>query len=110
MRKGFGPVAIVLFALFAIGLYEQIQSGSRMLLIPVALVLLVFILYKFPPDRLFGRGRGRSSERAKYRQAAAASKRRQSVRQETSTKRKAASPFRVIEGNKKNDDEPPTYH
>ncbi|MBB6730545.1 hypothetical protein [Cohnella zeiphila] len=109
MRKSFfGPLTIVLLALFLLGIFEQIRMGSRMLLIPIALVAIVFLLYKFPPDRLFGRGR--SSERAKYRQAAAASKRRQSVRQDTPSKRRAASPFRVIEGNKKKDDEPPTYH
>jgi len=108
LRKRFGPLTIVLFVLMAIGILYEIWLGATTLLIPLVLVAIVYVLYKFPPNRLVRRGN--VSERAKYRQAASKSQRRYANRQETPSKRRAASPFRVIEGNKKKDDDPPPYH
>ncbi|GIO11829.1 hypothetical protein J19TS2_13840 [Cohnella xylanilytica] len=105
MRKRIGPVSIVLFALLLIGIVYQIRNGSRELLIPVILIAVVFILYKFPPSRF----RTSSSDAARYRQAAAKSQSRRQARPADKAPRKPA-PFRVIEGSKKRDDEPPTYH
>ncbi|WP_027093783.1 hypothetical protein [Cohnella thermotolerans] len=109
MRKRIGPLSAILFVLFAIGVVEQIRQGARTLLIPVVLIAIVFLLYKFPPRRFRA-----SSDAARFRKAAAKSRQRRPVRETRpgpadKSKRRNA-PFRVIEGNKKRDDEPPTYH
>ncbi|THF75923.1 hypothetical protein [Cohnella fermenti] len=110
MRRRYGPVAIVLFALIAVGIVGQILRGASSLLIPVVLIAIVYLLYKFPPNRW---GRSSSGESSKYRQAAAKSRQRGLAKEREESQSRAkrrAAPFRVIEGNKKNDEEPPRYH
>ncbi|MBB6676420.1 hypothetical protein H4Q31_03660 [Cohnella lubricantis] len=89
-----------------IGVGAQIWNGSTTLLIPVILVAIVFLLYKFPPSR-FRRGFRARSESARYRQTAKSQARHR--READKAKRRTAT-FRVIEGTKPRDDEPPTYH
>jgi len=108
MRRRFGPVAILMIALIAVGIVGQIIRGATTLLIPIILVAIVFLLYKFPPNRW---GRSSSAEKSKYRQAAIKSQRRNLAkeREDKNAKRRTAN-FRVIEGSKKRDEEPPRYH
>ncbi|MFC4599214.1 hypothetical protein [Cohnella hongkongensis] len=94
--------AIVL-ALMAIGVITSLLQGSvESWAIPLGLVAIVFLLYKFPPNRW--RKPGRPSRppvkrpRPDFRSAA------------SKTERRRPSPFTVIEGRKNRDDEPPRYH
>lgn len=102
MRKRFGPLAYVLLALFVIGFGNEVVYGSRTLLIPIILVAIVFLLYKFPPSRVRTR-----SDASRYRHAA---KNQARQRKQTDKARTRTATFRVIEGSKPRDDEPPTYH
>ncbi|RUS48048.1 hypothetical protein [Cohnella sp. AR92] len=110
MNRRFGPLGIVLIALIAIGIFNRIIHGASSLIIPVVLVAIVYLLYKFPPTSWRRRGSA-SSDRAKYRQAAVKSQRRTLAkeREDKNAKRRNAA-FRVIEGNKNRDEEPPRYH
>jgi hypothetical protein len=89
----------------AIGLASRLLQGSvDSWLIPLTLVAIVFLLYKFPPSRwknVPNRGSrppGRGGARPDVRRAASKPEKRRS------------SPFTVIEGRKNKDDEPPRYH
>ncbi|WP_239613826.1 hypothetical protein [Cohnella mopanensis] len=103
MRNRIQPWFAVVLVFMAIGLAVQLFQGSvESWLIPLSLVAIVFLLYKFPPSRwrnLSSRGRppGRGP-RPDIRRAGVKSDRRR------------ASPFTVIEGRKNKDDEPPRYH
>ncbi|MCC3373372.1 hypothetical protein [Cohnella sp. REN36] len=105
-QRRISPFLVVLIVLIAIGLFGQIQQGALGLLIPVALIAIVWLLYKFPPSR-FARG---GSSRSAYHRAAVQSRKRQQSRAEADKPRRRQMPFRVIEGNKNRDDEPPPYH
>lgn len=97
----------VMLALIAIGIVSMIVNGGQALIVPVVVIAIVWILYKFPPNRWTGGGSNRSS----YQRAAAQSKKRQQAKEASASKpRRGPAPFRVIEGNKGRDDEPPTYH
>lgn len=94
-------------ALIAIGIASSIMRGGSTLIVPVVIIAIVWLLYKFPPTRWSKGG----SERSSYARAASQSKKRQQAKEAAAPKpRKSAAPFRVIEGNKGRDDEPPTYH
>lgn len=83
------PMTYVILALIAIGLIGQLLSDrSGGLWIAVFVFGTIFLLYKFPPNR-WGGGRAAAPGR---------------------TKPKRSHSFRVIQGNKKKDDEPPKYH
>ncbi|MDI4645340.1 hypothetical protein [Cohnella hashimotonis] len=97
---------VVFLALVAIGIATSILNGGQTLIVPVVLIAIVWLLYKFPPAR-WNRG---GSARSDYQRAAAQSKKRQQARDTTAKTRRSPSPFRVIEGSKGRDDEPPTYH
>ena len=77
----------IIFGLFAIGLLTQRDLGS--ILIPLIVLGVIFWLYKYPPGRSRRPG-GRPTDG-----------RKQSNRKHS---------FRVIRGNKRNDEEPPRYH
>lgn len=83
----------VVFFLIAVGLLYQFVLNPGGMIIPLAVFGVVFFLYKFPPARLrreldkFTRSRGTKPGGQASRKAK----------------------FRVIRGNKK-DDEPPRYH
>jgi hypothetical protein len=77
----------VILGLIAIGIMSQITANPSAYIIPIAVISMVFILYKFPPKR--GRtGSGNTKRNAKK------------------------AKFRVIQGNKPDDDndEKPKYH
>jgi poly-D-alanine transfer protein DltD len=84
MKQRFPLSGYIIFGFIAIG----VIVSFRQLLIPIIVLGLIFVLYKFPPSRwsqLFSnRKMGRTaSKKAK---------------------------FRVIQGNKGHDEEPPRYH
>ncbi|WP_019004533.1 hypothetical protein [Cohnella laeviribosi] len=108
MRRLYRPWHYLILVLLVIGLMDSILNGisTGRLLIPLVLVAVVFLLYKFPPNRW----RSKSSEAARFREAAIKSQRRHPPRQTGKSKRKSF-PFKVIEGSKNRDDEPrPPYH
>ncbi|MDD9267498.1 hypothetical protein ACFPES_10735 [Paenibacillus sp. GCM10023248] len=85
MRRRFSPVEIAIGVLIAIGLLVNLPT----LFIPILVLGIIFLLYKFPPNRWktisFGRGPSK-------------------------VKRKNAK-FRVINGSKDSDsDDYPRYH
>jgi hypothetical protein len=82
-------ISYIIFGLIAIGLLANIQN----LWIPLLIFGIVFYLYKFPPKQ-FQRGQ-------KY------NTRRPTGRPKSKPKK---SMFRVIKGNKKDNDDPPKYH
>ncbi|MFB9277884.1 hypothetical protein [Cohnella cellulosilytica] len=103
MKKRIQPWFAVVLAFMAIGVLTTLLQGSvESWAIPLGLVAIVFLLYKFPPNR-WGKPAGNSRPSAKrarpdFRGAA------------PKPDRKRASPFTVIEGRKNRDDEPPRYH
>jgi len=103
MRNRIQPWFAVVLAFMAIGVITTLLQGSvDSWAIPLGLAAIVFLLYKFPPDRwrkLFQKKQPPSKRpRPDFRSAASKSERRR------------ASPFTVIEGRKNRDDEPPRYH
>ncbi|XEC92864.1 hypothetical protein AB6A23_15875 [Paenibacillus tarimensis] len=91
------PGAVVIFVLAAVGLVVMLIQNPGGFFIPVIVLGLIFLLYKFPPSRL----RSQVADR------------RSSKRQQPSAKPKSARkniPFRVIEGGKDDDDDVPKYH
>ncbi|QMV44232.1 hypothetical protein [Cohnella cholangitidis] len=103
MRNRIQPWFAVVLVFMAIGLAARLSQGSiESWLIPVLLVAIVFLLYKFPPSRWKNvPTRGRSPVRGSRPEA-----RRAGVKSD----RRRTSPFTVIEGRKNKDDEPPRYH
>ncbi|XID94132.1 hypothetical protein ACF3MZ_06295 [Paenibacillaceae bacterium WGS1546] len=103
MRKRIQPWFAVVLVFMAIGLAARLLQGSvQSWLIPVALVAIVFLLYKFPPNRW-------KTSRPKPRQRDKGP-RPDFRRSGPKTDRRRASTFTVIEGRKDKDDEPPRYH
>jgi hypothetical protein len=103
MRSRIQPWFAVVLVFMAIGLASRLYSGSaQSLIIPLVLVAIVYVLYKFPPARWRNpSNRGRSpgrGPRPDFRRSSA------------KTDKRSASPFTVIEGRKNKDDEPPRYH
>lgn len=82
-------ISYIIFGLIAIGLVTNIQS----MWIPLLIFGIVFLLYKFPPKQ-FQRGQRNSTRRSPGRPKSNPKK----------------SMFRVIKGNKKDDDDTPKYH
>lgn len=88
----------VVFGLIIIGFLATFVSNPSGMIIPVAVFGIIFFLYKFPPQAFRGRGSGSSSRRGPIEM------------NKVKTKKKA-NPFRVINGNKRDDEEdPPHYH
>jgi len=101
MRRRYRPWHYLILVLLVIGLMDSILNGisTGRLLIPLVLVAVVFLLYKFPPNRW----RSKSSEAARFREAA--------IKSQTGKSKRKSFPFKVIEGSKNRDDEPrPPYH
>jgi len=103
MRNRIQPWFAVVLALMAIGVAVRLAQGSiDSWLIPLTLVAIVFLLYKFPPNRWRKpqkrRPPGPKVARPDFRRAS------------SKTDRRRASPFTVIEGRKNKEDEPPRYH
>jgi hypothetical protein len=83
----------VVLALIVIGIITSLVENPGRMLLPVLILGGVFLLYKFPP---------------------AAFKRQQTPRRGpihmSKAKPKRKNPFRVIDGNRKDDDDTPKYH
>ncbi len=95
MRRRFSIPAYVIFSLIAIGIFASIIQSINSYLIPIAVFGIIFLLYKFPPNRWTGpQGTNKTSS---YKV--------------NSREKKKPSPFRVIQGNKNlSDDDPPKFH
>lgn len=102
MRSRIQPWFAVLLVFMAIGLASRLaQSSAQALIIPLVLVSIVFLLYKFPPTRW--RNPPKRGNIIKTRG-------KPDFRAAAKAERKRTSPFTVIEGRKNKDDEPPRYH
>ncbi|MCD9021344.1 hypothetical protein [Cohnella silvisoli] len=103
MRSRIQPWFAVVLVFMAIGLASRLYSGSaQSLIIPLVLVAIVYVLYKFPPTKWRNPPqRGRTSTRGP---------RPDFRRTSAKTDKRRTSPFTVIEGRKNKDDEPPRYH
>lgn len=93
MRRRHSVIAYLIFGLAAIGILSKLLASPSTMLIPLLVLGGVFLLYKFPPRGVRFRGT-RPGRRTDVHRSKAS--------------RKAA--FRVIRGNKRDDDEPPRYH
>ncbi|MBE1445532.1 hypothetical protein [Paenibacillus sp. OAS669] len=88
MKKRFSIATYVVLGLALIG----IASKALQLIIPILVFSVIFLLYKYPPNRwrkpaFSAKSGGRTKER-----------------------RTRNATFRVIDGNKGSSDEPPKYH
>jgi len=91
MNRRLPAYAYVIFALIAVGIMARFTADPSGMIIPIAVFGIVFLLYKFPPNR--------------WKRYKAAS----SFNRFAKTKRKRKL-FRVIPGNKRDDDDLPKYH
>jgi len=100
MNRRFHPFFIVILILMAIGIMFNMMTRPFELIVAIIVFGGVFVLWKFPPSRW--------QKTSKLRKPA-----RSSSNKRTKERRKHV-PFRVIQGNKRDDDEPPekphTYH
>ncbi|MFS0722777.1 hypothetical protein [Paenibacillus sp. 1P07SE] len=104
MRR-FSPAVIIVVGLIFIGLIVTLISDPSILIIAAAVFGVIYLLYKFPPDRWFGRKPG-SRNQPKVKPSARTV---QKMQARTKKPRKKV-PFRVIEGGKDDDDNIPKYH
>ncbi len=107
MRKQ-GIIFWVVLGLAAIGIVNSMLAGGLLnWLIPVVLVGIVFLLYKFPPAKYRSKSpKVKPSAKTMAKVAKTAPQRRSD-----STPKRKSYPFQVIEGHKgKNDDGQPKYH
>ncbi|WP_261301227.1 hypothetical protein [Paenibacillus andongensis] len=85
MRRKFSPIEIAIAILIAIGLLVSLRT----LFIPILVLGIIFLLYKFPPSRWKKTSTGRGPAKGKRKNAK----------------------FRVINGSKDSDpDDYPKYH
>ncbi|CAH0118580.1 MULTISPECIES: hypothetical protein [unclassified Paenibacillus] len=94
--------AYIFIAFALIGLVVSILEQPGQFIIPLLVIGVVFVLYKFPPQRFRSM---RPGARGGYRRVEA-----NRVRPEKPKRKRA--PFRVIDGSKKgpDDDDYPKYH
>ncbi|WP_282935759.1 hypothetical protein [Paenibacillus sp. RC67] len=88
MKKRFSIATYVVLGLALIG----IASKALQLLIPIFVFGVIFLLYKYPPNR--------------WRKPSFSTK----SGSKTKEKRTRNASFRVIDGNKGSSEEPPKYH
>ncbi|RKN84718.1 hypothetical protein [Paenibacillus ginsengarvi] len=97
MNRRFHPFFIVILVLMAIGIIFRMMTTPFELIVAIVIFGGVFLLWKYPPSR-FRKANGRKPSSSAKR---------------TKERRKNV-PFRVIQGNKRDDDGPPekphTYH
>jgi hypothetical protein len=94
-RRRFSIPTQLILGLIVIGLFASIVRSPSSYLIPLFIFAAIFILYKYPPNRLIRK---------------ASSKTTFSYQNKTREKKKP-SPFRVIQGNKdSSDDDKPKFH
>ncbi|MFC5467904.1 hypothetical protein ACFPPD_04175 [Cohnella suwonensis] len=103
MKNRIQPWFAVVLAFMAIGVATSLFRGStQSWLVPVALIAIVYLLYKFPPNLW----RAKLSKPKQPARKARPDFRRTNAKSE----RRRNSTFTVIEGRKDKDDEPPRYH
>ncbi|KHF32476.1 hypothetical protein CM49_05249 [Paenibacillus sp. P1XP2] len=96
-------IAIGLAVLGIVNIVFSGGSGLGNILVPLCVIGVVLLLYKFPPARYRKKPKVKPSARTMEKVAAA-------KRSQSNGKRKHY-PFQVIEGSKgKNDDQQPKYH
>ncbi|WP_248925286.1 hypothetical protein [Paenibacillus hamazuiensis] len=91
MNRRLPAYAYVIFGLVAVGILARFVSDPRGMIVPIVVFGVVFLLYKFPPSRWQRRKTAPGPRFAK-------------------PKEKRRAPFRVIQGNKPDDDDLPKYH
>jgi len=99
LKRRMDPLFIVLIVLMAVGIIYSLKDNPFNLVVAAVIFGGVFLLYKFPPARW---------RKSQSRKPAPPS----SSRSKAKPKRKHV-PFRVIQGNKRDDDDtdkPHTYH
>ncbi|MBW4839350.1 MAG: hypothetical protein KZY74_08130 [Paenibacillaceae bacterium] len=98
-------VIVLLVAFYIIdGLFISHQIAWGSIIVPVAVVGIVILLYKYPP-RKYRKTQPRIKPSARTMAKVAAE------RKPARTEKRKAYPFQVIEGQKgKNDDDLPKYH
>lgn len=95
MKRRYSVVTMVLLGLIAIGLLRSIIHSFSSYLIPLLIFAAIFILYKYPPNRLVRKGSSKTTYSYQNKQR----------------EKKKPSPFRVIQGNKDSlDDDTPKFH
>lgn len=99
---------VMIFA--AVGLVDSLLRNWITFLIPAALIVLVYVLYKYPPKR-YGKGPKIKPSAKTASKMAAANRRSSSSFTPSSGGKRKHYPFQVIEGQKgKNDNDQPKYH
>lgn len=88
------------------GIFVRHTISLASVIIPVAVVGIVFLLYKFPPRKYRKQQQPKIKPSVRTMAKVAAKQRRSS-----SSEKRKSYPFQVIEGHKgKNDDDLPKYH
>ncbi|MBW5446795.1 hypothetical protein GE107_12050 [Cohnella sp. CFH 77786] len=99
MQSRFHPMFYVILPLAVLGFATQFETLVRSLVVPIAIIAVLFVLYFVMQKRPIRHRNARPAPRQTRRQPEKLKPKRQ------------ASPFRVIEGRKNRDDEePPRYH
>jgi hypothetical protein len=97
MQSRFHPMFYVILPLAVLGFANQFQTIVYSMVIPLTIIAVLFVLYFIMQKRRFN---PRASRHA-------AAPRRQPDKVKS---KRTSSPFRVIDGRKNKDDEPPRYH
>jgi hypothetical protein len=98
------PWFAVLLVLFAVGFVTAAAMNPKEFIAPLAVVAIVFLLYKFPPDRWARAFRRRPPHEQPFH------RQRAPVRTTSPGKKeRKVIPFRVIEGKKNREGRPPRY-
>jgi hypothetical protein len=97
MQSRFHPMFYVILPLAVLGFAYQFEAIVYSLAIPIAVIAVLFVLYFIMSKRRYNPRVSRH----------AAPPRRKPEKLKT---KRSSSPFRVIQGNKNRDDEPPRYH
>ncbi len=94
MNRRLGPIGIAVVILIVIGMLTRLMVSPTAFVIPVLVLGIIFLLYKYPPHRW--KTPGGYTKNSGY------------GRYKTQRNRK----FKVIQGNKRddNDETPPPYH
>jgi hypothetical protein len=96
MQSRFHPMFYVILPLAVLGFAYQFESIVYSMVIPIMIIAVLFVLYFVMQKRRFNPRASRHAAAPK--------------RQPEKLKPKRTSRFRVIEGRKNRDDEPPRYH
>ncbi|WP_409346426.1 hypothetical protein [Paenibacillus sp. MBLB4367] len=89
--RRFNATTIAIMVLLAIGLLSGLVNNPGRYVIPFAVFAIVFLLYKFPPSSFKRKSFGPT------------------FKMKPKPPKKNVT-FRVIQGSKRDDDEPPKYH